>query len=65
VDDKIPHLYLTSWDCELIEIIRLVKMRPLTKGEMADPSTIDFGVKLFRAKPLKGSYAGISIIDDV
>ena len=35
------------------------------KGEIADPSKIDFWVKLFRAKPLKGSYAGISIIDDV
>ena len=63
--DTTACLYLTSWGSDITELMRLVKMRPLTKGEMADPSTIDFGIKLFRAKPLKGSYAGISIIDDV
>jgi hypothetical protein len=40
-------------------------MRALNDGEIADPSTIDFWVKLFRAKPLKGSFAGVSLIDDV
>jgi hypothetical protein len=40
-------------------------MRPLTDGERADPSTINFGVILFRSKPIKGSYAGVSLIDDV
>lgn len=63
-DDK-PWVYLLTYWCGQTELVRTVKMRPLTPWEIADPSTIDFGVKLFRAKPIKGSFAGVSLIDDV
>lgn len=63
-DDK-PCVYLLTYWCGQTELVRVVKMRALTPWEIADPSTIDFGVKLFRAKPIKGSFAGTSLIDDV
>lgn len=63
-DDK-PCVYLLTYWCGQTELVRVVKMRPLTPWEIADPSTIDFWVKLFRAKPIKGSFAGVSLIDDV
>lgn len=63
-DDK-PCVYLLTYWCGQTELVRCIKMRPLTPWEEADPSTIDFGVKLFRAKPIKGSFAGVSLIDDI
>ena len=63
-DDK-AWIYLTSWGCWTTEPVRVVKMRALTPWEEADPTTIDFWVKIFRAKPLKGSFAGVSLIDDI
>lgn len=63
-DDK-PWVYLLTYGCWESELVRVVKMRPLTPWEIADPSTIDFGVKLFRSKPIKWSYAGVSLIDDI
>jgi len=63
-EDK-PSLYLTSWGLWLGTLVRCIKMRELTPAEIADPSKIDFWVKFFRAKPLKGSYAWVSLIDDV
>lgn len=63
-DDK-PWVYLTTWGNWQSILVRCLKLRPLTECELADPSTIDFGVKLFRAKPLPGSYAGVSLVDDV
>ena len=63
-DDK-PCVYLTTWGNWQSILVRCVKIRPLTDGELADPSTVDFGVKLFRSKPLPWSYAGISLVDDV
>lgn len=63
--DKKPHLYLvTLWANQSI-VVRLIKMRALTDWEIADSSEIDFWVELFRAKPIKWSYAWVSIIDDV
>jgi len=64
-EDDTPCVYLSTWGNGIDTLLRLVKIRPLTKSEMADPSKIDFGVKLFRAKPLKWSFAGVSIIDDI
>lgn len=63
-DDK-PWVYLLTYWCGQTELVRAIRMRPLTPWEQADPSTIDFGVKLFRAKPVKWSFAGISLIDDI
>lgn len=63
--DEKACVYLTTWGNNLWEIVRCIKMRPLTEWEEADPSTIDFGVQLFRAKPLPWSYAGASLVDDV
>jgi len=63
-DDK-PCVYLTTWGNGQSILVRCVKIRALTPWEQADPSTVDFGVKLFRAKPLKWSYAGVSLIDDI
>lgn len=64
-EDKTPCLYLSSWGNWQEDLVRAVKIRALTDWELADPSTIDFWVKLFRAKPLKWSYAWVSLIDDV
>lgn len=64
-DDDKACVYLTTYGCWQSELVRVVKLRALTPWEEADPSTIDFWVKLFRAKPLKGSFAGVSLIDDV
>ncbi len=58
-------LYLTTWDCDVKDLLRIVKIRGLTDWELADPTTIDLWVKLFRAKPIKWSYAGESIIDEM
>lgn len=63
-DDK-PCLYLTTWWADRSTLVRVIKMRGLTDAEMADPTEIDFGVKLFRAKPLKWSYAWVSLVDDI
>ena len=63
--DEKPSLYLTSWGNWQDKLVRFIKMRALTDWEIADPSTIDFWVKLFRSKPLKWSYAWVSLIDDV
>ena len=60
-----PHLYLASLGADRTEYVRLIKIRPLTDAEKADPSKIDIGVKLFRGKPLKGSFAWVSLIDDL
>ena len=63
--DEKPCLYLTTWGNWIDDLVRAIKMRALTDWEMADASSIDFWVKLFRAKPLKWSYAWVSLIDDV
>ena len=60
-----PHLYLASLGADRTEYVRLIKIRPLTDAEKADPSKIDIGVKLFRGKPLKWSFAWVSLIDDL
>jgi len=60
-----PSLYLTTYSWDRNELVRIIKMRWLTPAEQADPSEIDFGVKLFRAKPIKWSYAWVSLVDDV
>lgn len=60
-----PCVYLTSLGADMSEIIRLIKIRPISDGERADPSKIDLGVKLFRGKPLKWSFAWVSLIDDL
>lgn len=64
-DDEKPCVYLVTYGCWQSTLVRVVKMRALTPWEIADPSTIDFWVKLFRAKPLKWSFAGVSLIDDI
>lgn len=64
-DDEKACVYLATYGWGQSELVRLIKMRPLTDGEIADPSTVDFGVQLFRAKPLKWSFAGVSLIDDI
>ncbi len=64
-EDDVACVYLTTWGNGEQEMVRCVKIRPLNPWEIADPSTVDFGVKLFRAKPLKGSFAGVSLVDDV
>ena len=64
-DDEKACVYLLTYWLGHSELIRVVRMRPLTDWERADPSTINFGVILFRSKPIKGSYAGVSLIDDV
>ncbi len=58
-------VYLTSWGVNRSILVRCLKLRPLNDSEIADPSTVDFWVKLFRAKPIKGSFAGVSLVDDV
>jgi len=63
-DDK-ACVYLTTYGNNLWTLVRCVKMRPLNDWEIADPSTIDFGVKIFRAKPIKWSFPWVSLIDDV
>lgn len=63
--DKEPHLYLSTWDANRTTLLRLVKMRALTPWEKANPEKISLWVRLFRSKPLKGSYAWVSLIDDV
>lgn len=63
-DDEKPCLYLATYGNDCSILVRLVKMRALTAAEEADPSKIDFGVKLFRAKPIKWSFAGVSLVDD-
>lgn len=60
-----PHVYLTTLGANMSEFVRIVKIRPLTEAEKADPTKIDLGVKFFRWKPLKGSFAGVSLIDDL
>lgn len=60
-----PSLYLTTLWAWRSEFVRIKKIRGLTEWEKADPSEIDLGVKLFRAKPLKGSFAWVSLIDDL
>ena len=63
--DKEHHLYLTSWGVDRTTLIRVVKMRALTETEKADPSKITLGVQLFRANPIKWSYAWASLIDEI
>lgn len=63
--DKEYHLYLTSWGADRATLTRAIKMRALTATEKADPSKITLGVQLFRANPIKWSYAGASLIDEV
>ena len=58
-------LYLTTLGADRTEFVRIVKIRPITNDEKADPSKIDLGVKLFRGKPLKGSFAWVSLINDL
>lgn len=58
-------LWLTTWTANRSTLVRAVKMRELTPNEKADPSQVDFWVKLFRAEPIQGSFAGASLIDDV
>lgn len=60
-----PAVYLTTWGNWIDIPLRILKMRPLTEWEKEDPTTVDLGVILFRAKPLKWSYAGVSLVDDV
>ena len=64
-EDEKHCIYLTTWGVNRSILLRCLKLRPLNDGEIADPSTVDFGVKLFRAKPIKGSFAGASLVDDV
>lgn len=64
-DDDAPSLYLTTWWADRSTLIRCIKMRALSDAERADPSKIDFWVKLFRAKPLPWSYAWMSLVDEV
>lgn len=60
-----PHVYLTTLWADRTKFVRIVKIRPVSDAERADPSKIDLGVKIFRGKPLKGSFAGVSLIDDL
>lgn len=55
---------LTYW-ADRSTLIRAVKMRALTPLEHADPTQIDFWVKLFRAEPIQWSWAWATLIDDV
>lgn len=63
--DTEPHLYLTTWGADMTTMIRAVKMRGLTDDEKADPSKISLWVELFRWKPIKWSFAGASLIDEI
>ena len=63
--DKEHHLYLTTWGVDRTTLIRVVKMRALTDTEKADPSKITLWVQLFRANPIKWSYAWASLIDEI
>lgn len=63
--DDNAHVYLVTLWADRSEFVRLVKMRPINETEKADPSKVDLWVKIFRGKPLKGSFAGISLIDDI
>ena len=63
--DKEHFLYLTTWGADRTTLVRAVKMRALTDTEKADPSKITLGVQLFRANPIKGSYAWASLIDEI
>lgn len=59
------HVYLTTLWADRSQFVRIVKIRPINEWEKADPSKIDLGVKLFRGKPLKWSFAWVSLIDDL
>ena len=63
--DDIAHVYLATLWASRANFVRLVKIRPISEWERNDPSKIDLGVKLFRGKPLKGSFAGVSLVDDL
>ena len=58
-------VYLLTFGAGMWELVRCVKMRPLTEAEIEDPSEINLGVILYRAKPLPWSFAGVSLIDDI
>ena len=62
--DKEYFLYLTTWSVDRSTLTRAVKMRALTETEKADPSKITLWVHLFRAHPIKWSFAWASLIDD-
>lgn len=62
--DEKHSLYLTTWSADRSILVRAIKMRALTDWEIADPTSIDFWVKFFRANPIKWSYAWASIIDE-
>lgn len=58
-------LWLTTWTANRSTLVRAIRMRELTEDEKADPSKVDFWVKLFRAEPIQGSFAWASEIDNV
>jgi len=64
-DDTEHKLYLTTWGADRTTLIRMIEMRALTDNEKEDPSQISIWVQLFRAKPIKWSYAWASLIDEI
>lgn len=62
--DKEHFLYLTTWGVDRTTLVRAVRMRALTETEKADPSKITLWVHLFRAHPIKWSFAWASLVDD-
>ncbi len=62
--DKTAQKYLTTWSVDRTVLVRVVRMKALTATEIADPSQISLWVSLFRAHPIKWSFAWASLIDD-
>ena len=60
-----PSVYLCTLWADRTEFVRIVKIRALTDAEKADVTLIDLWVKVFRGKPLKWSWAWVSLIDDI
>jgi len=62
--DKEYYKCLTTWDASRTELLRFVKMQPLTDMEKADPSKITLWVTLYRGIPIPGQYNWASAIDE-
>jgi hypothetical protein len=57
--------WLTYWVNDFEICLRAVEIEPLSKSEKLKHSKVKFPVQIHRRKPIKGSFFGASIADEV
>lgn len=57
--------YFTTWAANRTHLLRKIELEPLTEAEKINPFKIDFGITIYRRRPIYWKFMWASIADEV